>query len=201
MPLAVRGREAFFYAMSSSVPGPSRWERLRHATHTRTAIFDLLSVRFRHPARRTERDFVVIQAPDWVNVVAVTPDQQMVLVRQFRYGINEFSLEIPGGVIERGEEPVAAAVRELREETGYTGAPATLMASVHPNPAIQSNRSHFVLVENVVCSSAQTWDTDEEIEVLTRPIEDVLAAARRGEITHGLVLNALMFFEARWRGR
>lgn len=186
--------------MSSSPAGPSRWERLRHATQIKTAIFDLLSVRFRHPGRSTERDFVVIDAPDWVNVVAVTPDEQLVLVRQFRYGINEFSLEIPGGVIERGEDPLVAGVRELREETGYVGGTATLLGSVHPNPAIQSNRSHFILVENVVRRAELAWDVDEEIEVITKPIPEVLALAHRGEIVHGIVLNALMFFEARWRG-
>lgn len=142
---------------------------------------------------------MVIAAPDWVNVVALTPDQQLVLVRQFRYGINEFSLEIPGGVIEPGEEPIAAGLRELREETGFVGSSATILASVHPNPAIQSNRSHFVLVQNAVCVEPQTWDADEELEVMTKPVDEVLAAAHRGEITHGLVLNALMFFQAWWR--
>lgn len=144
---------------------------------------------------------MVIDAPDWVNVVAVTPDAKLVLVRQFRYGINEFSLEIPGGVVERGEDPLAAGVRELREETGYIGGAATPLGSVHPNPAFQANRSHFILVENVVCQAELAWDTDEEIEVLTLPVEDVLTLARNGGITHGLVLNALMFFEARWRER
>ncbi|MDO8543753.1 MAG: NUDIX hydrolase [Opitutaceae bacterium] len=185
--------------MSSNPPGPSRWERLRHTTQIKTAIFELLSVRFRHAARRAERDFTVIDAPDWVNIVAVTPDDQLVLVRQFRYGINEFSLEIPGGVIERGEEPVAAGVRELREETGYVGTNATLLGSVHPNPAIQSNRSHFVLVENAVKSAELAWDADEEIHVTTEPFEEVLALVDRGAIVHGLVLNALMFYERRRR--
>jgi ADP-ribose pyrophosphatase len=200
MPLATAAGRLFF-AMTSVPSGPSRWERLKDALQIRTAIFDLLNVRFRHPTRCTERDFVVIDAPDWVNVVAVTPDEQLVLVRQFRYGINEFSLEIPGGIIERGEEPIAAGVRELREETGYIGAPAILLGRVHPNPAIQSNRSHFVLVENAVRSAELAWDGDEEIEVSTVPVAEVFAAIRRGEITHGLVLNALMHFEVWWRGR
>src|SRR6185369_7256702 len=111
--------------MSSSTP--SRWERLSHVTQIKTAIFDLLSVRYRHPVRSTQRDFVVVQAPDWVNVLALTSDGHLVMVRQFRYGINEFSLEIPGGVMEAGEDPVTAGLRELREETGYTGLTATLL--------------------------------------------------------------------------
>jgi 8-oxo-dGTP pyrophosphatase MutT (NUDIX family) len=187
--------------MSSPTSGPSRWEKLGHATQVRTRIFDLLSARFRHPVRGTERDFVIVQAPDWVNVVALTPDGRLVLVRQFRYGINEFSLEIPGGVMEPGEDPVTAGLRELREETGYAGAPAKLLGSIHPNPAIQSNRCHFVFVEEAVRAHELEWDPDEEIQISTEPVDDVLALARNGGITHGLVLNALMLFEPWWRRR
>jgi 8-oxo-dGTP pyrophosphatase MutT (NUDIX family) len=187
--------------MSTPLPGPSRWEKISHATQAKTRIFELLSARYRHPVRGTERDFVVVQAPDWVNVVALTPDARLVLVRQFRYGINEFSLEIPGGVMEAGEDPVTAGLRELREETGYTGAPAKLLGSVHPNPAIQSNRCHFVFVEAAVKTHALEWDADEEIHVTTEPVDDVLALARSGGITHGLVLDALFMFEAVWRAR
>jgi 8-oxo-dGTP pyrophosphatase MutT (NUDIX family) len=134
-----------------------------------------------------------------VNVIAVTPDQRLVLVRQFRYGIDAFSLEIPGGVMDAGEDPVEAGLRELREETGYSGVRARLLGSVHPNPAFQSNRAHFVLVEAATPSHELEWDTDEEIEVLVEPIERVLAMARNGGITHSLVLNALMFFEREWQ--
>lgn len=185
--------------MSSSAP--SRWEKLGHATTATTRILDLLSVRYRHPVRQTERDFVVLQPPDWVNVVALTPDEHLVLVRQFRYGIDEFSLELPGGVIDAGEDPVIAGVRELREETGFSGAPAKLLGSVHPNPAIQSNRCHLVFVEAAVRAHALEWDPDEEIQVATLPVEEVLAQARGGGITHSLVLNALFLFEPLWRQR
>ena len=157
------------------------------------------STRFEHPVRNVQRDFVVIDPPDWVNVIAITPDERMVLVRQFRYGINAFSLEIPGGVIERGEAPEVGGVRELQEETGYIGSAPQLLGSVHPNPAIQSNRCHFLLVEHATQTSAVAWDHDEEIDVCLLPVEEVLAIARAGQITHSLVLNALFLFESRWR--
>jgi len=183
------------------LPELSRWEALSHVSLAKTRVFDVRSTRFRHPARRTERDFIVVDAPEWVNVVALTPDDHIVLVRQFRFGINAFSLEIPGGVMEAGEEPLIAGVRELREETGYTGAPAKQLGSVHPNPAIQSNRCHFVFVEQAVATMPLEWDADEEIQVTTLPVEEVFALARAGGITHGLVLNALLLFEPVWQAR
>jgi ADP-ribose pyrophosphatase len=160
-----------------------------------TRILELKSVRFRHPVRGTERDFIVAHAPDWVNVVAHTPDGQIVLVKQFRFGSNAMSLEIPGGVIEAGEDPIAAGIRELAEETGYGGGKVTLLGSVNPNPAIQDNRCHFVLVEGAVPTSSLDWDDDEEIQVSTAPVAQVMAWARSGVITHSLTVAALMLFE------
>jgi ADP-ribose pyrophosphatase len=187
--------------MSADSPSPSRWEKLEQRSQLQTPVFDVLGARYRHPARSTEREFIVIKAPDWVNVVALTRDGHIVLVRQFRYGIDEFSLEIPGGVMDAGEDPVAAGLRELREETGFSGAPAKLLGTVHPNPAIQSNRCHFVVVEEAVRSHELDWDPDEEIQITTKPVEEVLALAHAGGISHGLVLNALMLFEPYWRAR
>lgn len=187
--------------MSSSPPGPSRWERLGAEVRLQTRIFDVLGVRFRHPGRDAAREFVVVQAPEWVNVVALTPDDRLVLVRQFRYGLEDFSLETPGGLVDAGEDPVVAGLRELREETGYAGVEARLLGTVHPNPAFQSNRCHFVLVENAMATHPLEWDSDEEIELVTKPVEEAFALARSGGITHSLVLNALMFFESWWRAR
>jgi 8-oxo-dGTP pyrophosphatase MutT (NUDIX family) len=184
--------------MNSSRSGPARWQKLGDTTLLHTRVFDVHSMRYRHPVRETGRDFIVVQPPDWVNVVALTPDHRLVLVRQFRFGIDGFSLEIPGGVMESGEDPVTAGLRELREETGFAGVSARVLGKVHPNPAIQGNTCHFVLVEQAVASAAMEWDPDEEIEVSTLPVDDVLKLARSGGITHGLVLDALLFFEPVW---
>ena len=194
--------------MSSDQPSSSslpRWEKGASRSLASTRIFDLLGVQFRHPVRGTEREFVVIDAPDWVNVLALTPDHRLVMVNQFRYGTDAFSWEIPGGVIDRGEDPVVAGVRELREETGYVGKSARLLGSVNPNPAIMNNRCHLVLVEDVMLAEAQEWDADEEIEVTTLPVDEAYAWAQTGRITHSLVLNALLLFAPVWaemkRGR
>ncbi len=186
---------------AKSHPAPAHWHRGEPRLLQRTRILDLTSVPFHHPRRDVRRDFVIVDAPDWVNVVAHTTDDRLVLVNQFRYGTNAFSWEIPGGVIEHGEDPVAAGVRELLEETGYEGKNARLLASVHPNPAFMSNRCHLVLVEDCRLAAPPAWDPDEEMEIAAVPVEEVYARARSGGITHGLVLDALLFFEPLWRAR
>lgn len=180
-------------------PSPlPRWQRLAARTVARTRIFDVQSVDFRHPARPQAQDFFVISAPDWVNVVALTPDRQLVLVRQFRYGTDDFSLEIPGGVMDPGEDAITAGVRELREETGYVGTNARLLGRVHPNPAMQNNRCHLVLVEGARREAGLDWDADEEFEIMTRPVDEVYQLAYAGGITHAMVLDALLLFAPVW---
>lgn len=190
-------RPGGFLLMNSSQP-LQPWEILGKRSLATTRILDLNAVRFHHPRRAVEREFVVIDAPDWVNVVALTPDHELVLVNQYRYGTGLFSWEIPGGVIERGEDPLEAGLRELREETGFAGTRARIIGTVRPNPAIQSNTCHLVLVEEARQVDSLALDEDEEIEVTTRPVEAVLADARRGAITHALVLNGLFLFEPIW---
>jgi ADP-ribose pyrophosphatase len=178
---------------------PERWIRGPERTVASTPILDLRLVAYRHPKRETGREFVTIAAPDWVNVIALTADERIVLVRQFRYGVNDFSWEVPGGVMNAGEDPATAGVRELREETGYGGLRVRSLASVYPNPAIQNNRCHFVLVEQAWNSHPLEWDHDEELETLTVPVEETLAWARAGRITHSLTVCALMYFEGWYR--
>ena len=187
-----------FVAGMSSSQKPLRWKKLGSRLLTRTRIFDVESTDFQHPTHPAPRDFFLINPPDWVNVVAVTPEHELVLVRQFRFGTNDISLELPGGVMEAGEEPILAATRELAEETGYVGERARLLGAIHPNPAMQTNRCHLVLVENARRTQELAWDPNEEFEILTRPVEEVYASAYRGEITHSLVLNGLLLFRPHW---
>ncbi len=198
MPPAPPSREAFFCLMSEHEQQPARWDKLGEGILTHTRIFDLRTAHYRHPVRKTERDFYVVHSPDWVNVIALTPDHQLVLVKQFRFGVDDFSVEIPGGVMDLGEDPLAAGLRELREETGYVGQNARVIGRVHSNPAILSNACHIILVEQVVRSEEQQWDSDEEIEVLVKPVDEVMAWAQSGRITHSLVLDALFYFLPYW---
>lgn len=184
-----------FMNLGDNPSSPARWDRRSARTIAKTKVFDLCGVTYFHPKRKTEREFVCLTPPDWVNIVPVTTDGKIVLVRQFRFGINDFSLEVPGGVMEPGEDPVGAGLRELAEETGYAGGTARLLGSVHPNPAIQANRCHAVLVEGVSLTKALDWDPDEEIEVFVLPVAETLGLAHAGKITHSLALCALMLFE------
>jgi 8-oxo-dGTP pyrophosphatase MutT (NUDIX family) len=183
--------------MSSETP--QRWQREGRRPLLHTAIFDVHGTTFRHPVRDTTKEFVVIESNDWVVAVAVTPDDRIVLVRQYRFGSDTLSLELPGGIIDGDESPVAAAQRELAEETGFVGTSARVLGRAHPNPAIQSNLNHIVLIEGATRVRDLKWDEHEELEVLVWPVADALAAARDGRITHALMLNALFLFEPHWR--
>lgn len=178
--------------------GVSHWEELGSEKIADCRIFDVLSKRFRHPERKTEGDFYVIDTRDWVNVIPVTPSFEMILVNQYRFGVKQTSWEIPGGVMDAGEDPVTAGLRELREETGYTSKKFRLLGSVRPNPAIQSNTCHIVLAEQVQLTEALEWDEHEEIAARAVPIQEVFQMVADGEIFHSLVLNALLLFYPEW---
>ena len=142
-----------------------------------------------------EKEFYLFDFPDWVNIVAITSEQQIVLIRQFRYGTKKMEIEIPGGMVNPGENPLAAGCRELLEETGYAGNSARIIGKVCPNPAIQRNACYTVLVEDVKKVADPALDDMEDIECLLYSEADVRQLIKTGEIDHGLVLNALMFYD------
>jgi 8-oxo-dGTP pyrophosphatase MutT (NUDIX family) len=134
---------------------------------------------------------LVLETPDWVNVVALTDARELVVVRQFRFGSDSITTEIPGGVIDAGEAHATAAQRELREETGFTSTRWTYLGAVEPNPAFHTNLCHHWLAEGAVRTHELELDRGEDIVIATIPLAEVPARIRRGEIRHALVLTAL----------
>lgn len=179
----------------------AKWDKLDSDTVFDCPIYHVKRSRMVCPRNGVERDYFTFICPDWVNIVAITPDQRMVMIRQYRVGTSEIELEIPGGGLDGdGEDPIVGGARELLEETGYAGENGTLIGSVCPNPALQTNLCHTVLFENVAKVAEPAFDETEDIETLLVPLREVKEKMRGGRISHGLVLNALQFWE-HWRER
>jgi 8-oxo-dGTP pyrophosphatase MutT (NUDIX family) len=153
-------------------------------------IFRTAFVEAAHPGDGHARTFTLVEAPDWVNIIALTPEDHVVLVRQFRFGTAQVCLEIPGGMVDPGEDALAAAKRELEEETGYTAREWRLLGTSAPNPAYQTNTLHSYLALDATRTMAPRPDGGEVIETSTLPLGRIQELIRSGRIDHALVLVA-----------
>src|SRR5271167_2642345 len=165
------------------------WKKIRSKLIGDFRIFKLRSDVKISPRTGKEHDFFVLDSVNWVNVIAVTPDRQLVMVEQYRHGSNTVELEIPGGMMDTGEtDPVATAVRELREETGYEGENARLLGKIHANPAILNNTCYTVLIEN--CRPRHPVDFDQGEDLATRlvPVSEIPQLVADEKIGHSLVV-------------
>jgi ADP-ribose pyrophosphatase len=164
-------------------------------------IFKLRSDTFISPRTQKEHDFFVLESVNWVNIIAITPEQQLVMVEQYRFGSNTVELEVPGGMMDPGEtDPVATAVRELQEETGYEGEQARLLGRIHANPAILNNTCFTVLIENCRLKHDVKFDQGEDLVTRLVPVVDVPKLVADEKIGHSLVVVALYHFDLWQRG-
>jgi 8-oxo-dGTP pyrophosphatase MutT (NUDIX family) len=171
--------------------GPQRWTRLAREHITSCRIFDVHRVRARSPRTGGEHDFFAIESADWVNVIAFTPADEVVLVRQYRHGADRVTLEIPGGMVDPGESSAAAAARELLEETGYRADAIEPLGNVNPNPAIFGNRLHVYVARGARRVADVANDHTEETHVELVPARDLRQLVREGAIDHALVVAAV----------
>ncbi len=159
--------------------------------------------RERFRSRRTGKihDYYLIHLADAVNVVALTPERNVILVRQFRAGSNTDSLETPGGLLDPGEDPLVAGVRELQEETGYVGEAPVLLGSVWSNASMLTSRTWFLLVANALPVAEPKLDPSEEVSVELAPAAAIPGMIQRGEIHHALAVCALLWWLVRDQAR
>lgn len=174
---------------------PLRWEMLNDRLLNDCRVWSLRERIYRHPGSGKEGDFFYLDSRDWVIVVARTKAGELMMVRQFRFGIDDLSWELPGGIIDKGEDPVEAGLRELLEETGYRAKSGRLIGRSQPNPAILNNSCYFVFAEEIELDPSGTdWDDHEEIEYRLLPETTVMDWVRAHRIGHALALNALLYY-------
>lgn len=144
-----------------------------------------------HPTTEEIMKRVVIESPDWINVVALTPDRKSVMVRQYRFGIGACTLETPGGMVDKGEEPLEAAKRELLEETGYVSDAWSSLGAVEPNPAFHPHLCHHFLANDARQVNEPNPGSGEAIDVELCDLSELKAAMADGSLKHVLALSAL----------
>ena len=175
------------------------WKVLSTKRDKSYRVFSLRTDRALSPRTGQTHDFFILESSSWVNVIPLTPKNEVVLIRQYRHGTRDITLEIPGGLVEESDSPEEAAERELFEETGFRASETIPLGFVHPNPAIQNNRCYTFIAKDVFPAGEQNLDEKEDIEVLCRPITEIPLLIKEGEITHSLVLAAFYrFFMEYW---
>jgi 8-oxo-dGTP pyrophosphatase MutT (NUDIX family) len=167
------------------------WRELERETVADSRIFKVERSTAESPVDGRPRVFHRIQSVDWAQILPITTDRNAVLVRQYRHGTQRVTLEIPGGLVDPGEDPATAALRECLEETGYRARAALPLGVVEPNPAVFANRLHAFYAVDVEPEQAVQNTGTEVTEVVLVPVADLEALLVAGEINHALVASAL----------
>jgi ADP-ribose pyrophosphatase len=172
-------------------PKLRKWTQLSREHVGSFRILEVCRVELQDGTGCARGDAFTVRCRDWCNVVAITPSDEVVLVWQYRFGTDTLSLEIPGGVVDEGEEPIYAAARELLEESGYQGEELVPLLVVEPNPAIQNNRCFTFVSPAARRVQSPSFDPQEELETVLVPVAQLGDLLDSGQITHALVQGAL----------
>lgn len=176
-----------------------RWQLLKKKFIGNFRVFNLNIHTMRSTRSGIEGDFTVLDCPNACNVIAVTEDQQLVLVRQFRFGLNRETLEFPAGMVEAGEDPLLAAQRELLEETGFGEGTWMYLGETVFNAAFQNNVIHSFFADGVRLVDIQKLDHDEDIDVVLYPFEDLPHLVEEEQMNHAVMLSALYWYHLRFK--
>jgi len=170
------------------------WEPVDSREDRSYKLFSVHLNRNRSPRTGEVHEFQVLKSPDWVAVIAVTPSNELVMVRQYRHGSGELSLEPPGGLVKDGQSPEQSAREELEEETGYRASAFQLLGWMHPMPAIFTNRFYVYLAEEATPTGLPNPDETEEIETVLVPVSQLGEYIRTGKITCSVMIAALHLY-------
>ena len=167
------------------------WTRVATKVLNDLRIMKVQEVTAISPKTGNEHGFFVLDTVDWVNVLPITPDQEVVFVRQYRHGSDAISLEIPGGMVDAGETPIVSAARECLEESGFRASHLTSLGVLNPNPAVFNNQLHTFVAENVVIEGDIQNTATEQTEVVLVPRAELASYLLDGRIDHALVAATL----------
>lgn len=169
-----------------------KWETKQIKTIQNTVVFELTEQE-NVSKNGVSGKYIIMNAPDWV-ITIPEKNGKFLMVKQWRHGAKKLSVEFPGGVIDKGEEPESAAARELQEETGYKAGKLTKIGCVNPNPALFSNKVHVYLAEDLTATGKQNLDHDEFINYIELPKADVFENMGLEQMQHGIMGTALFFY-------
>ncbi len=171
-----------------------KWLTLETKNILKAHVFRYVKVKRQSPETLDVGEFDIVQCSNWVNIVAITPEKKIVIIKQYRHGIDSFTTEIPGGAINYLEESLVAAKRELVEETGFTSDKWYHLGKVDVNPAFMTNFCEINLALDAIKTQVQNLDPFEEITVSLEDLTVVEEMIKNEEITHSLVILAIHYY-------